>query len=131
MKYSGEPYDKMGPSGIVQTIPTHPSADMPDILTLTVTNDQADRELTITELPSPGIGQNSRAFKGKAISEIVIREKIDNPLSSGTLKGSLTQDMVEIIFAKDSTMEVLRMSGPHADSATLQDPAKKAWAKLP
>lgn len=131
VKYSGMPDDKMGPTEITQTIATYPAASIPEILALADTNDRADRELVITGLPSPGLGKDSRAFSGKATSQIVLRPDTGDPLSSGTLKGSLKQDMVEIIFAKDSTMEVLRMTGPHADYATLKPLAEKAFSKLP
>lgn len=131
VKYSGMPDDAMGATEITQSITTYPAANMQDILALIEANDRSDKELTITALSSPGLGQDSRAFSGKAISQIVMREKTDNPLDSGSLKGSLKQDVVEIIFAKDSTLEVLRMTGPHADYATLKGLATKAFAKMP
>lgn len=131
VKYSGQPDDRMGPTTITQTITTYPAANMQEILALTDTNDRSDKELTITALPSPGLGQDSRAFSGKAISQIVMREKTDSPLDTGTLQGSFKQDIVQIIFAKGSTIEVLRMSGPHADYAMLKSLAEKAYAKIP
>jgi hypothetical protein len=131
VNYSGIPDNRMGPTTITQTITSYPAAHMPEILELTDKNDRSDKELIITALPSPGLGQDSRAFSGKAISQIVMREKTDDPLDSGTLQGSFKQDIVEIIFAKGSTIEVLRMSGPHADFAILTSLAEKAWAKLP
>jgi hypothetical protein len=131
VKYSGLPDDKMGPTTLTQTITSYPAANMPEILALTDKNDRADKELTITALPSPDLGEDSRAFSGKAISQVVMKEKTDDPLETGTLQGSLKQDIVEIIFAKGSTIEVLRMSGPHADFVTLNSLAKKAYAKLP
>jgi hypothetical protein len=131
VKYSGLPDDRVGPTTITQTITTYPAATMPEILALTDTNDRSDKELSITALPSPGLGQDSRAFSGKAISQIVMREKTDDPLDSGTLQGSFKQDIVEIIFAKGSTIEGLRVSGPHADFGTLKGLAEKAYAKLP
>jgi hypothetical protein len=131
VKYSGMPDDKMGPTTITQTITTYPAANMPEILALMDKNDRADKELTITALPSPDLGKDSRAFSGKAISQIVMKEKTGDPLNTGTLQGSFKQDIVEIIFAKGSTIEVLRMSGPHADYAMLKSLAEKAYAKIP
>jgi hypothetical protein len=131
VKYSGLPDNRMGPTEITQTITTYPAAGMHDMVALVEANDKSDNELIITALPSPGLGNSSLAFSGKAISQIVMREKTDNPLDSGSLKGSLKQDIVEIIIARDSTLEVLRMTGPGADYATLETLAKKAYQRFP
>ena len=75
--------------------------------------------------------EHSHAFRGKAISQIVFSENKGDPLGSGTLKGSLKHGQVEIIFAKGSTLEVLKMTGPYADYATLKALSEIAYAKLP
>lgn len=131
VEYSGLPDHPMGPTTITQSITTYPSANMPKIAELIETNDKADRELVITALPSPALGENSRAFSGKAGAQIVLRPDKEDPLASGSLKGSFKQDIVEIIFTKGSTLEVLRMTGPHADYATLLALAEKAYAIIP
>ena len=129
--YSGMPDHPMGATEISQTLTTYPAANMPDLVAFVITNDQADPELIITPLPAPGLGEQSHAFWGKARSQIVVRENKGDPLMSGSLKGSLKQDIVEIIFAKDTTLVVLRMTGPYADYALLRDLAEKAYLKLP
>lgn len=129
--YSGMPDHPMGPTEISQTITTYPAANILDLVAFVNTNDRADPELIITPLPPPGLGEQSHAFSGKAGSQIVVRENKGDPLMTGSLKGSLKQDVVEIIFAKGTTLVVLRMTGPYADYALLRELAEKAYAKLP
>jgi len=129
--YTGMPDHRMGPTEITQTIAIYPEERIPEIVAFADTNDRADPELIITVLPPPLPGENSHAFSGKAGSQIVLRPDSGAPLDSGSLKGSFKQDMVEIIFARGSTLEVLRMTGPYADYATLSVLAQKAYAKLP
>ncbi len=129
--YSGMPDHPMGATEISETLTTYPAANMPNLVAFVITNDQADPELIITPLPAPGLGEQSHAFSGKARSQIVVRENKGDPLMSGSLKGSLKQDVVEILFAKDTTLVVLRMTGPYADYALLRELAEKAYLKLP
>jgi len=129
--YSGMPDHPMGATEITQTITTYPASGMADIVAFVDTTDQSDPELVVTNLPSPSLGEYSHAFSGKAISQIVFSENKGDPLGSGSLKGSLKHDRVEIIFAKDSTLEVLKMTGPNADYATLKALSGIAYAKLP
>lgn len=104
---------------------------MPEIVALVGTNDRADPELAITILPSPGLGENSYAFAGRAGSRIEMQGNTDNPLAPASRQGKVRQDMVEIVFSKDSTLEVLKMTGPDADYATLSAVAARAYVKLP
>ena len=129
--YSGYPDNKMGETLITQTITTYPADRMNEIRTLIETNDKADNELVITDLPSPGLGENSFAFSGKATSQIVLRPKTDDPLSHGSMEGSLKQDITEIGFVKGSTLEVLKMTGPNTNYPELHAMAEKAYAKMP
>jgi len=129
--FTGPKDSPTGATSITQTITTYPAAKMSDIAALIETNDRGDNELTFTDLQSPGLGENSRAFSGRAIGQIVMRENNDNPLVQGSMKGTFKQNMVEIIFAKGSTLEVLRMTGADADPATLMKLAQKAYAKIP
>lgn len=129
--FSGMPDHPVGATEISQTIATYPAEGMADIVAYVDTTDRSDPELVITILPSPSLGEHSYAFSGKAISQIVFSENKGDPLGSGTLKGSLKHDQVEIIFAKGSTLEVLKMTGPNADYATLKALSGIAIAKLP
>jgi hypothetical protein len=131
VKFTGPQDSPMGATEITQTITTYPAARMSEIAALVETNDRADNELTFTTLPSPGLGDSSSAFSGKAIGQIVVRPDTGNPLITTSAKGSFKQDMAEIIFAKGSTLEVFRMTGPDASITTLQGLAEKAYARIP
>ncbi len=130
VRFSGMPGHQMGPTEITQTITRYPADRSPEILSLIEKNDKADKELEIMDLPSPGIGDRGFAFSGKAASQIVMRPETSDPFASGSLKGSLKQDVIEIAFIKGPTLEVFRMTGPHSDYAVLLDLAERAGARL-
>jgi HAMP domain-containing protein len=131
VRFTGMTENPAGTTEIVQTITTYPEKSMPEIVTLVDTNDRADPELAITILPPPGFGENSHAFIGSAGLQIVMQGNSDNPMISASRQDRVGQDMVEIIFARGSTLEVMKMTGPDADYATLSALAEKAYAKLP
>jgi hypothetical protein len=129
--YSGYPEEPMGETVISQTITTYPAARLPEILSMVRESDRGDRELIISDLPDPGLGDDSFAFAGKASSQILLRPKTGSPLEGRTLEGSFKQDIVEIVFIRGSTFEVLKMTGPRADYAVLEPLARKAAAQVP
>jgi hypothetical protein len=131
VRFAGMTDNPSGATEIIQTITIYPEKRMPEIVTLVDTNDRADPELVITTLPSPDLGENSHAFIGRAGSQIVMRGNSDNPLAPASRQGQVRQDRVEIIFARGPTLEVIKMTGPDADYATLSALAEKAYAKLP
>lgn len=131
VSFTGYPDNPLGPTTITQTIATYPASRMPEILAYIRVSDRSDQEMGITDLPAPDIGDESFAFIGKPSSQIVLRPKTGDPLAGNTLQGSLRQDVVEVVFSQGSTLEVLKMSGPHADAGILLDLAKKASGRIP
>jgi hypothetical protein len=131
VRFSGMADHPQGATEIVQTITTYPSANLSEIVTVAEANDRADRDLVFTDLPDPGLGKDSRAFSGRPLAQVVLHENTRDPLSSGSFQGTLKQGMVEIIFTKGPAFEVLRMTGPGADYATLLPLARKSSARLP
>jgi hypothetical protein len=57
-------------------------------------------------------------------------ENVNLP-GSGPVGGTARQDFVEIIFSKGDILEVLRMTGPDPDFATLTSLAQEAYNKIP
>jgi hypothetical protein len=94
-----------------------------------------DTDLTYTDLPVQGLGNNSRAFLGKASSQILLKPTQANQLITGLDKNEVQaifkNEVAEIIFSKGNTFEVIKMTGPSVDTPLLIDLAKKAYAKIP
>jgi hypothetical protein len=128
--FSSRPGTGKGQTKIVQNIVTYPDASIVRVVQITKTNEMASKDLLITSLPSPGLGDDSIAFTGTANGQGATQQN-NNPLVQETAGGKGTEDMVEIIFSRGSTMEVLRMTGPDASYATLRALAETAYARIP
>jgi hypothetical protein len=120
-----------GSTEILQTISRYPEKNCAGIAELIEQQERADSNMTFSNLSSPGLGSYSRAFSG-TVNTLIVPESGDlNPLGSGSAGGTARQDFVEIIFSKGEILEVIRMTGPEADSTTLVSLAQKAYSKLP
>ena len=123
-----------GTNEIVQSVAIYPERTIKDVITLAEQQGQFDSDLTYTDLPVQGLGNNARAFSGKANAQILIKPTQANPIFAG-INENETQavsknSVAEIIFSKGKTFEDFRMTGPSPDTALLIDLAKKAYAKI-
>jgi hypothetical protein len=87
--------------------------------------------MIFTNLSSPPLGSYSRAFSGTANPRMTPEPDNGNLLGSGSVVGTVRKDFVEIIFSKGDILEVLRITGPGADNATLISLAQKSFNKIP
>jgi hypothetical protein len=127
--------DVRGANEIVQSIAIYHERTIKDVIAMAEQQGRSDTDLTYTDLPVQGLGNNARAFSGKASAQILLKPTQDNPLVAGTNENEVPavfkNEVAEIIFSKGNTFEVLIMTGPSPDTALLFDLAKKAYAKIP
>ena len=127
--------DARGANEIVQSIAIYHERTIKDVIAMAEQQGRSDTDLTYTDLPVQGLGNNARAFSGKASAQILLKPTQDKPLFAGTndneVPAVFKNEVAEIIFSKGNTFEVLIMTGPSPDTALLFDLAKKAYAKIP
>jgi hypothetical protein len=127
--FSSTPGTKEGSTEIVQNLVTYPASTIPSIVQISKTNEMNDQGLTTILLPSPGLGNSSYAFSGTPSGVVAANQKNLLEQTSGSVPAR--QEMVEIIFSKGSTMEILRMTGPGANYSVIRGLAEIAYARLP
>ena len=120
-----------GQTEILQTITRYPAKNIPTIAALAEKQERSDNTMIFTNLSSPAIGSYSQAFSGTVNPLMTPEPDNGNLLGSGSVGGTVRQDFVEIIFSKGDILEVLRITGPGADNATLISLAQKAYNKIP
>lgn len=127
--------DARGANEIVQSIAIYQERTIKDVIAMAEQQGRSDADLTYTDLTVMGLGNNARAFSGKASAQILLKPTQDNPLFTGKNENEVPAvfktEVTEIIFSKGNTFEVLIMTGPSPDTALLFDLAKKAYAKIP
>jgi hypothetical protein len=116
---------------IIQIVTRYPAKNIPAVAAHAEQQERSDTTMIFTTQPSPTLGSYSKAFSGTVKPPITPEPENSNPLGSGSGRGTVQQDFVEIIFSKGDTLEVLRMTGPGADYATLASLAQKAYNKIP
>lgn len=125
----------IGNNEVVQSIAIYPESTIKDVIAMAEQQGRSDSDLTYTDLPVQGLGNNSRAFLGKAGSQILLKPTPANQLITSLNKNEVQaifkNEVAEIIFSKGNTFEVIKMTGPSVDTALLIDLAKKAYAKIP
>ncbi len=125
----------MGNNEIVQSIAIYPESTINDVIAMAKQQGRSDTDLIYTDIPVQGLGNNARAFSGKASAQILLKPTPANQLIKGFDKNEVQavfkNEVAEIIFSKGNTFEVIKMTGPSVDTALLIDLAKKAYAKIP
>ncbi|NMB79195.1 MAG: hypothetical protein GYA23_08885 [Methanomicrobiales archaeon] len=130
VEYSGITGNSTKPTVITQTMTVYRSKEMGKIARIIETNDQNQHGLGIQSLSPPNLGENSRAFSGKAGMLIDPRQDAQSPLATGSATAAYREDMVEIIFTKGPVLEVITMTGPGSDYPALLEMAVKAYDKI-
>jgi hypothetical protein len=127
--------DARGANEIVQSIAIYQERTIKDVIAMAEQQGRSDTDLNYTDIPVQGLGNNARAFSGKASAQILLKPTQANQLITGMDKNEVPavfkNEVAEIIFSKGNTFEVLKMTGPSTDTALLIDLAKKAYAKIP
>ncbi len=131
VRFTRLPEGTYGQTEILQTITRYPANNIPAIAALAEKQERSDNAMIFTNLTSPALGSYSQAFSG-TVNILIIQEPDNrNLLGSGPAGETARQDFVEIIFSKGDILEILRMTGPDPDYATLASLAQKAYNRIP
>jgi hypothetical protein len=127
VKYASPGQGTRSPTEIIQSIAIYPDKNIPAISAIVNMQDRSDSNLTYADLAVYNLGNNSRAFSGKEGGSVLL--KSNEPSNAGNGNTNIT--IVEIIFSKGTTFEVMRMTGPESNTETLKGLAYKAYVKIP
>jgi hypothetical protein len=127
---------------ILQTITTYPESSMPNVLEYVSKADRSYSDIAYTDLTLAGLGKNGGGFAGKVRAgdqpaAMIIVPTTASPLSSAERLSSTPQsvpygqNLAEVYFARGTTFEVIRMSGPHASGEEVLKLAQVAYSKIP
>ena len=116
---------------IVQTITTYPAKNIPRIMGIIVQQESADTAMNYTDMADPGIGEISGGFTGTLRSQKNVNADEREPLMPGLAATGVSRNFAEVYFSKGTTFEVIRMTGPHANTAEVTALARTASAKIP
>jgi hypothetical protein len=135
VRYSGTSPDGGRQTAIVQSIAVYPAGTVPDIVTIVDKQDQSDTDLNYTEIRSGVPGDHGTGFYGRASAPVLVKATNVNPLVPGPenqdVETLAKDNIAEVIFSRGTTFEVISITGPGADVATVTALAQKAYAKIP
>ena len=127
--------DARGANEIVQSIAIYQERNIKDVIAMAEQQGRSDTDLTYSDLPVQGLGNNARAFSGMASAQILLKPTKANQLipamDKNVVQAVFKNEVAEIIFSKGNTFEVIIMNGPSVDTALLIELAKMAYAKIP
>jgi hypothetical protein len=124
IRYTKPAVDPGNPTVILQSIAIYPEQNLPAIIARVDEQDRAGFNQTITSLALQNLGPDSRGFSAHMLPAVSVP-------GNGTGMSEADTDVVEIIFSRGTIFEVVRMSGPGTDVATLQSLAETAYRKNP
>jgi hypothetical protein len=120
---------------ILQTIAVYPAGNVPAIADIVNKQDRADNNFSYADLAVPDLGNHSFAFSGRSRVTLLAPEGDNQTPGVGSSNPEIAvttnTSFVEIIIAKDTVFEVLRMTGPDTSAETLSGIAVRAYAKIP
>jgi len=137
VQYTDSSGGSMNTTTILQTITTYPAKNIPSIIGIISKEEQDFSDMSFTTIPSPGIGDTSGGYVGRAHAGPSAGEDgTGSPVSSTAISGgsgqtSVKPDVAEVYFSRGGTLEVIRVTGPGADAATVTGLARNAAARIP
>jgi hypothetical protein len=144
--YVEEYTDSTGPAGsqvvIRHSLATYPATSMPAVMGYVTKVDQACNELRYFDIAVDGLGPDARGFvgyvpgadvspvttTGTAVAGPLLLMGTGDGQSGGEACG---QHFIEIVFAKGTTLEVIRVTGTVDSDKDIIAIARKAYAKIP
>ena len=118
-----------GTTTVTQSLAVYSGRDISDIVTLVDANERRETGLSFTDLPAPAAGSSARAYAAVPVNAGATSAVGNNiSLSQGT--AAPAEGYMEAIFGKGQVLEVIRITGPGADAATLDALAGTAYKKL-
>ena len=122
----------VGRATILQSIAVYQAESMSGVMGLIGKQEHAVTGMNVTDIPSPGIGTASGGVIAVSAPQTLAAETT-SPLPKITESSQVVyqEGYVEVYFSKGSTLEVIRMTGPGADAATVTSLARTAYAKMP
>jgi hypothetical protein len=126
--------DKGEPTVILHSLAVYPAENMPVIAAMVDMQDRSTPGLVYENLTFPGREAEMRGFYGRTGNMEAGNVSAGDYLINGGEAGSGTtsrNDIAEIVISRDTTFEVLRMSGPVTNATLLSDLAKTVLFKIP
>ncbi|MDD1703401.1 MAG: hypothetical protein LUQ31_10520 [Methanoregula sp.] len=123
--------DTANTTTITQTITGYNTTNLAGIISMVKKSEQTYTGYRFSDLPLPATGSETLAYEATVNASAQSKDFITgNPVESAVVTVA-SQDYQEVIFGKGDLMEVIRISGPGADYATLKNLAETAYAKMP
>jgi hypothetical protein len=130
--YTNDTVTPYGQTTIVQTITRYPVSSMPGITGLVRKQEMTDVDMNYTNLSVQGLGDLSGGYLATPHTQILIKPADNgNAIVKGSAQAVMTHEIAEVWFSKGQVFEVIRVTGPGADAATVTSLARSAWAKSP
>jgi len=136
-RYQKDEGVSLPPTVISQNIAVYPAEKLPEILQRIRTMAGSQQQITLRDLPDPGIGDSSSAIVAfKEIKPEVTLQGFSSPamnIPESTSRimpaGGQHPEYYEIAFTRGDVYEIFRMSGPSADYQTLLGLVRTAYQK--
>jgi hypothetical protein len=130
--YTNDTVTPYGQTTIVQTITRYPVSSMPGITGLVRKQEMTDVDMDYTNLSVEGLGDLGGGYLATPHTQILIKP-VDsgNAIVKGSAQAVMTHEIAEVWFSKGEVFEVIRVTGPGADRATVTSLARAAYAKCP
>jgi len=134
VRYIRPAQDGTGAFEIFHTIAIYPVQTMPDVIDFSVRQSRSDSDFSYADIAVQGLGENARAFSGKAGTQMPVKPSGSNPMSNSlenpAAGNDVKTDFSIVFFSKGNLFEVVKITGESPDSGLLLNLSKKAYAKI-
>ena len=137
VEYTNDSATPQGQTVIDQTVAVYPVQNIPDIAAMISGQERSDTAVSYADIPSPGIGNASGGYVATPPAQLVVVTQASSVIGSNPLapaapaKAVFKEEIAELWFAKGGILEIIRMTGPGADAATVTSLARAAYARIP
>lgn len=121
---------------IIQTLTTYPEASMAGIIGIMNMQEKSFSGMTYSDIPVSGIGTSGTGFVARISTNTTEQPTSTSALpnmagAEGRKYAGPGQDFAEVYFTKGTTIEVIRMTGPHASGEEVATLAQTAYKRIP